>query len=81
VYNDIYGLIAANQSATGVTMTLSSSSGATGIPIYIPANDTRGFMLPSSDGLKQNTVNTNWTAALSAGSITVKATALYVKNI
>jgi hypothetical protein len=80
-YNDIYGLIAANQSATGVTITLSSSSGATGIPIYIPANDTRGFMLPSSDGLKQNTVNTNWTAALSAGSITVKATALYVKNI
>lgn len=80
-FNDIYGLIAANQSATGVTMTLSSSSGATGIPIYIPANDTRGFMLPSSDGLKQNTVNTNWTAALSAGSITVKATALYVKNI
>ena len=81
VFNDIYGLILANQSATGVTITLLSSSGATGIPFYIPPTDTRGFMLPSSDGLKQNTTGTNWTAALSAGSITVKATALYVKNI
>ena len=80
VYNDIYGLIAANKSATAVTLTLSSSSGATPFPIEIPANDTRGFMLPSSDGLKQNTVNTNWTAALSAGSITVGVTAMYVKN-
>ncbi len=77
---DVYGCIAANTTGSAVTLVFKdSTSGTTQFTLYVPANDTRGFMLPSSDGFKQGTVNTNWTCT--GGASGVDITMLYVKNI
>jgi len=79
-FNDLYGIIAANTTASAVTLTFKdSTAGTTQFSLYVPANDTRGFILPSSDGFKQGTVNTNWTCTGGASGVNISA--LYVKNI
>lgn len=79
---DVYGCIVENTSATATKVTFKdSTAGTTQFEIYVPAGDTRGFMLPSSDGFKQTTVNNNWTATCGTSVASVVITMLYAKNI
>lgn len=79
---DVYGCIVVNSSATATNVTFKdSTAGTTQFNVYVPAGETRGFMLPSSDGFKQTTVNTNWTATCGTSVASVIITMLYVKNI
>lgn len=78
---DVYGCIVENTSATATKVTFKdSTSGTTQFEIYVPAGDTRGFMLPSSDAFKQTTVNNNWTATCGNSVASIVITMLYVKN-
>jgi hypothetical protein len=79
---DVYGCIVENTSATACKVTFKdSTAGTTQFEIYVPAGDTRGFMLPSSDGFKQTTVNTAWTATCGTSVASIVISMLYVKNI
>ncbi len=79
---DVYGCIVANSSATAANVSFKdSTAGTTQFNVYVPAGETRGFMLPSSDGFKQGTVNNNWTATSSASVSSLIISMLYVKNI
>lgn len=79
---DVYGCIVTNSSATATNVTFKdSTAGTTQYQIYVPAGETRGFMLPSSDAFKQTTVNNNWTATCGTSVASVVITMLYVKNI
>lgn len=79
---DLYGLILTNTSATGTKVTIKdSTAGTTRMVIYIPANDTRGFMLPACDGHKQSAVNNNWTATCGTSVAAIEITALFVQNL
>lgn len=74
---DLYGLIVTNTSATAVNVAIKdATAGTTRANIAVPANETRGFMLPASDGIKQATANNNWTATVSASVTSVIITAL-----
>lgn len=74
---DLYGLIVSNTSATAVNVAIKdATAGTTRMNIAVPANETRGFMLPASDGHKQAVVNNNWTATVSASVTSVIITAL-----
>ena len=82
IFNDLYGLILANSSATATNVTIKDSTGGTTrAVIYVPAGDTRGFMLPAGSGIPQATVNTNWTATSSASITSLFVTALFVANV
>lgn len=79
---DVYGCIVVNSSATAANVSFKdSTAGTTQFNIYVPAGETRGFMLPSSDAFKQGTVNNNWTATSSASVASLIISMLYVKNI
>lgn len=79
---DLYGLILANSSATATRVDIKdATSGTTRAQVYVPAGDTRGFMLPESGAIPQATVNNNWTATCSAAVGTLYVSALYVKNL
>ena len=81
-FNDLYGLIIENISGTVCEVLFrDTTGGAVRFAFEVPANDTRGFMLPSSDGYKQAAVNTNWTAQCGTSVTSIKISALYVKNI
>lgn len=74
---DLYGLIITNTSATAVNVAIKdATAGTTRMNIAVPAGDTRGFMLPASDGHKQATANNNWTATSSASVSSLVITAL-----
>lgn len=74
---DLYGLIVTNTSGTVVNVAIKdATAGTTRLNIAVPANETRGFMLPASDGIKQATANNNWTATVSASVTSVIITAL-----
>lgn len=74
---DLYGLIVTNTSATAVNVAIKdATAGTTRLNIAVPANETRGFMLPASDGIKQATANNNWTATSSASVTSLVITAL-----
>jgi len=78
---DVYGVVVINSSATATNMTFKdSTSGTAQFDIYVPAGDTRGFMLPESAAVKQTTVNNNWTATSSASVASVNVAMLAVKN-
>jgi hypothetical protein len=80
-FHDIYGLILANTSATASTFLLKDvTAGTTKAEFYLPAGDTRGFMLPSVDGIPSAATNTNWTGTLGTGGLTVVITVLYVSK-
>lgn len=79
---DVYGCIVVNSSATATNVAFKdATSGTTQFNIYVPAGETRGFMLPSSDGFKQTVVNNNWTATSSQSVSALVISMLYVKNI
>ena len=77
-FSDITGIIAVNTSATAVRVDFRDSTGGTiQFPLYVPAGETRGF---SNMFYKQTTVNSNWTAQLSAAVTDVRLYGTYVKN-
>lgn len=79
---DLYGLIIANTSATVCNVTIKdSTAGTTRFIFAVPANDTRGFMLPESAAHNQATVNNNWTATCGTSVASIEITAMFVKNI
>jgi hypothetical protein len=78
---DVYGVIIANTSATACDVTFKdSTAGTTRFNIYVPAGETRGFMLNESAGHNQATVNNNWTATCGTSVASIKITMLAVKN-
>lgn len=78
---DVYGCIVENTSATASKVTFKdSTAGTTQFEIYVPAGDTRGFMMPEGGAFKQTTVNTNWTATCGTSVASIVITMLYVKN-
>jgi hypothetical protein len=82
VFADIYGCIIANTSATATTVSFKdATAGTTRFTIYVPAGDTRGFMLPADSAFIQTTANNNWTATCGTSVASIVITALYVKNI
>lgn len=81
-FNDLYGLIVVNTSVTAAEISFRDVlAGSVRFTIYVPAGETRGFMLPESAAWKQATVNTAWTAQSSASVTSIKIHALFVKNI
>jgi len=78
-YHDIYGLKIANKSATGTLVTIRDDTGGTAVDfIYVPAAETRGYMLSSSDAFPQTAVNKNWTAQCGTSVDSVYITVNYV---
>jgi len=82
VFNDLYGLVLANTSATAVNVAIKdATAGTTRVTIQVPAGDTRGFTVPVDSAVVQATAANNWTATLSAAVTSILVTALYVSNI
>lgn len=82
IFMDLYGLIITNTSATACVVAIKdATAGTTRMNIAIPAGETRGFMLPSSDAHKQAVVNNNWTATCSASVASIEITALTVRRV
>lgn len=81
-FMDVYGCIVVNSSATAANVSFKdSTAGTTRFNIYVPAGETRGFMLNESAAIAQTTVNNNWTATSSASVASLVITMLTVKNI
>lgn len=79
---DVYGAIVVNTSATACEVVFRDvTAGTPRFSIQVPAGETRGFMLPSSDAYKQATVNTAWTAQCGTSVSSIKINLLYVKNL
>jgi len=80
-FHDITKIIISNTSATAVRVDFrDTTTGTVLFSIYAPAGQTVGFT-DSNDPIEQTTVNTNWTAQLSAGVTDVRIFAQAVKNI
>ena len=81
-FNDLYGLTLANSSASATKVTLKdSTSGTTRWVGYVPAGDTRGFMLDPGAALAQATVNTIWTITCGTSVASLDVSAFFVANI
>lgn len=79
---DLYGLVITNTSATYTKVTIKdSTTGTTRFVFSVPAQETRGFMLPSDAGHKQATANNNWTATCGTSVASIEITAMYAKNL
>lgn len=82
VFCDLYGLVITNTSATECEVTIKdATAGTTRLAFKVPANDTRGFMLPVDSAVPQASANNNWTATCGASVASIKISALYVKNL
>lgn len=80
-FNDLYGLIVTNTSATACEVIFRDvAAGTARFSIDVPPTETRGFMLGESAAYKQATVNTAWTAQCVTSVSSIKISALYVKN-
>jgi hypothetical protein len=80
-YLDVYGVIVENTSATASKVTFKNSTGGTSMfEIYVPAGDTRGFMLPPGAGFKQAAVNNNWTATCGTSVASIVISVLFTKS-
>lgn len=78
-FKDITGFQITNSTATAVTVTIKDSTGGTTRKVYdLAANG--GIVVHFSPPLPQTTVNNNWTATLSANSITVDVNVDFVNN-
>ncbi|MGJ4888944.1 hypothetical protein ACQR1Y_12160 [Bradyrhizobium sp. HKCCYLRH3099] len=81
VFVDLYGLIVTNTSAAAVTVTFRDVVGGTArFSITVPANDTRGFMLPAADAVTQSTANSQWSATLGASATSIDIATFTIKN-
>lgn len=79
---DLYGLVLANKSASATQVTLKdATAGTTRAVFYVPAGETRGFMLDAGSAIPQAAVNNNWTVTCGTSVDSLYVTALYVKNI
>lgn len=78
---DLYGLILANQSASGVSCLLKDSAGTTYASLYVPATDTRGFMLPVDSAMPLTSTGTGWNIVLGTSTISVDVTAMWVTRL
>lgn len=77
---DLYGLIITNTSSTGTKVTIKdATAGTTRVVFWVPANDTRGFMLSESGAIKQSAANNNWTATCGTSVNGIEITALTVQ--
>lgn len=77
---DLYGLILANTSASPTEVTLKDkTSTGNARSLYVPAGETRGFMLGADNGIQQAEVNNNWTATCATAVTSLKVTALFTK--
>ncbi len=80
-FHDLTKLWVANTSGTAVRVDFRDTTAGTVLfSLYAPAGQTVGFT-DSNDPIEQATVNTNWTAQLSAGVTDVRIFAQAVKNI
>lgn len=81
VFLDLYGLILANSSATATKVDIRDVTAGTIIAtLYVPAGETRGFMLGVDSGYSQTSANTAWTAQCGTSVASIEVTALYVSN-
>jgi hypothetical protein len=81
VFQDLYGLVIANTSATAVNVAIKdATAGTTRMTIMVPAGDTRGFTVPVDSAVVQATAANNWTATVSSAVSSILVTALYVSN-
>jgi hypothetical protein len=79
-FHDVVLITAANTSATAVRVDFrDTTGGSVRFSLYIPAGATVGFAPPVP--VKQTTVNTNWTAQLSAAVTDVRIFIQAVKNV
>lgn len=79
---DVYGLIVTNSSATATDISFKdATAGTTRFHLYVPAGDTRGFMLSMDAAHSQAVVNNNWTATCGTSVASIQVTILAVKNI
>ncbi len=80
-FNDIYGVLIANQSTAVATMTFKDSvAGTTRFAVTIPGTETRGFMLPDYSAIPQSAVNITWTMQSSTAVSTLYVSIYYMKN-
>ena len=80
-FHDLTKLWISNTSATGQRVAFRDTTGGQVIfPWYVPAGQSVGFT-DSNDPIEQTSVNTNWTAQLSAAVTDVRIFAQAVKNI
>ncbi len=81
VYNDLYGLVLANTGGTPTKVSIrDDTAGTVRAIVYVPAGETRGFMLPAASAMSQTATNKNWTAQCSAATTALEVTALFVKR-
>lgn len=79
---DVYGVIVVNSSATASNISFKdSTAGTTRFNIYVPAGETRGFMLSPDAAVPQAAVNNNWTATSSVSVSSIIITMFAVKMV
>lgn len=79
VFHDLTAITASNTSATAVRVDFRDTTGGSIIfQLYLPAGDTRGIVFQTPQ--PQTSVNTNWTAQLSAAVTDVRFFAQFIKN-
>ena len=82
VFQDLYGLVLSNLSATAVNVAIKdATAGTTQLTFMLPAGDTRGMMLPVDSAIPQTTAANNWTATVSGAVTSIEITALFVSNL
>lgn len=79
-FHDLTSLTFTSATGTDVTVTLRDDTGGTAVAVFF-LEAKKSLTIPFGVPLKQAVVNKNWTAQLSAGSITVHVLAQYVKNV
>lgn len=82
-FADVYGLILANTGATATRVDIRYGVASAIVQAwYVPAGDTRGYMLPVDSAVpgSLSTANVSWTAQCSA-TTNMFVSAFYVKNI
>ena len=80
-FHDLTKIIVINTSATAVRVDIRDTTGGSVIfAIYAPAGQTVGYV-DSADPVEQASVNTNWTAQLSAAVTDIRIFAQAIKNV
>lgn len=79
---DLYGLILANYGSVATRVDVrDSAAGTIRASFYVPANDTRGLMLPVDSAIPQASTGAAWTATNVTTTATVQASAYYVTRL
>jgi hypothetical protein len=80
VFNDISSLVITNRTATAVNVTIKDATAGTTRAIYDLAA-SGGLAIDFNPPMPQAAAANNWTATLSASSITVDVNVVFVKNL